>query len=87
MPFKSKFPDVTVPEQHADILSLLFESTDYPKAKDYPMIIDGITGETITFGRLIELVEKITAGLQDVLDFKPGDTLAIFSPNQVNTTI
>ncbi|CAO3658670.1 unnamed protein product [Umbelopsis vinacea] len=84
MPFKSKFPDITVPEQHADILSLLFESTDYPKAKDYPMIIDGITGEIITFGRLIELVEKITAGLQDVLDFKPGETLAIFSPNQID---
>ncbi|KAH8555263.1 hypothetical protein BGW37DRAFT_511373 [Umbelopsis sp. PMI_123] len=34
--------------------------------------------------RLIELVEKITAGLQDVLNFKPGQTVAIFSPNQVD---
>jgi hypothetical protein len=83
MPFKSPYPDIKVPEEQADILSLLFESTVYPRANDQPVLIDGITGGVITFGGLIELVEKITAGLQDVLNFKPGQTVAIFSPNQV----
>lgn len=86
MPFKSKFPDIQIPDGQTDILSLLFESTKFPKAREQPVLIDGITGRVITFGGLIELVEKITAGLQHELKFKPGETVAIFSPNQVRLT-
>ncbi|KAI9285882.1 hypothetical protein BC943DRAFT_360097 [Umbelopsis sp. AD052] len=84
MPFKSKFPDIQVPDGQTDILSLLFESTKYPKKNEQPVLIDGISGRVITFGGLIELVEKITAGLQHELNFKAGETVAIFSPNQVD---
>ena len=64
MPFTSKFPDIQIPEGQTDILSLLFESTKFSRKKEQPVLIDGISGRIITFGGLIELVEKITAGLQ-----------------------
>ena len=45
-----------------------------------PALIDSVTGRTITYGELPELVDRAAAGLY-ALGIRKGDACAIFSPN------
>lgn len=73
---KSDSPAVTVPEvpiteyvlRHADRLS------------DKPALIDGPSGRTLTYGQLADGVRRAASGLTRC-GFRPGDVLAIYSPN------
>src|SRR5690606_19470194 len=47
---------------------------------DHPALIDGATGATVTYGTLASRIRSVAAGLT-ARGFKPGDTLAIHSPN------
>ncbi|CAG8494782.1 25004_t:CDS:10 [Dentiscutata erythropus] len=84
MIFKSKYPDVTIPQ--VGIYQYVISN---PKkiSDDKVIYVDGITGKSITYGEFKHESKKFAAGLQDKLDFKRGDVLAIFSPNQVDYPI
>ncbi|RIB23979.1 hypothetical protein C2G38_2169812 [Gigaspora rosea] len=51
------------------------------------IFVDGVTGRSYTFGEFKHETKKFAAGLQDKLEFKRGDVLAIFSTNQVDYPI
>ncbi|RIB04156.1 hypothetical protein C2G38_2008510 [Gigaspora rosea] len=84
MIFKSKFPDIKIPQ-----VGIYQYVTSNPKKipDDKVTFVDGITGRSYTFGEIVHESKKFAAGLQDKLGFKCGDVLTIFSPNQVDYPI
>ena len=49
---------------------------------DHPALVDGITGQTITYAQLAQMVERMAAGFAEI-GVKPGDVVALHSPNTV----
>ena len=49
---------------------------------DHPALVDGITGQVISYGRLAHMVERMAAGFAEV-GVRPGDVVALHSPNTV----
>jgi len=49
---------------------------------DHPALIDGVTGQTITYAQLDHMVERMAAGFAGI-GVKPGDVVALHSPNTV----
>jgi acyl-CoA synthetase (AMP-forming)/AMP-acid ligase II len=49
---------------------------------DHPALVDGITGQTITYAQLAHMVERMAAGFAEI-GVKPGDVVALHSPNTV----
>jgi acyl-CoA synthetase (AMP-forming)/AMP-acid ligase II len=49
---------------------------------DQPALVDGVTGQTITYAQLAQMVERMAAGFAEI-GVKPGDVVALHSPNTV----
>src|SRR3954469_10229326 len=49
---------------------------------DHPALIDGITGQTISYAPLSHMGERMAAGFAGI-GVKPGDVVALHSPNTV----
>jgi len=79
MIFKSPYPDVEIPNVPVTTHALRHEK-DYG---DKTALIDGITGETLSFSQLAKLIRKAAGGLV-ARGFKKGDVLAIYSPNTLH---
>lgn len=73
---RSNYPDVEIPE-----VSLTEFVLSQARARgDKPAIIDGASGRTITYAQLVELVQRVAAGLA-AHGLKKGEVLGIYSPN------
>ncbi len=77
MIYRSPFPDIAIPDtafapfvlQHAERLA------------GKPAIIDGVTGQTFSYGELADSVRRVAASLAQ-RGFRKGDVLALFTPNR-----
>jgi acyl-CoA synthetase (AMP-forming)/AMP-acid ligase II len=49
---------------------------------DHPALVDGLTGQTITYAQLAHMVERMAAGFAEI-GVAPGDVVALHSPNTV----
>jgi acyl-CoA synthetase (AMP-forming)/AMP-acid ligase II len=49
---------------------------------DHPALIDGATGQAISYAQLAHMVERMAAGFAEI-GVKPGDVVALHSPNTV----
>jgi acyl-CoA synthetase (AMP-forming)/AMP-acid ligase II len=49
---------------------------------DHPALVDGATGQTIGYAQLAHMVERMAAGFAGI-GVKPGDVVALHSPNTV----
>jgi 4-coumarate--CoA ligase len=78
--FKSKIPDIKIPS--IGIVQYVF-SNQSKIPEDKVLFIDGTTDKKLTFAELKSNSKKFAAGLHDKVNFKRGDVLSIFSPNQV----
>jgi acyl-CoA synthetase (AMP-forming)/AMP-acid ligase II len=76
MIFRSRFPEVEIPEIGLAAY-VMGRAAGYG---DRPALIDGPTGRTLTYAALAGLVRRIAAGLT-ARGFGKGDVLAIYSPN------
>lgn len=82
MVFKSKRPDNVIPE--VSIFEFLFEG-EKTFSPDKPCVIYADDhSKVITFGELKNLVLRFGAGLERFSDFERGDTVAVYSPNDVS---
>ncbi|KAF0555170.1 acetyl-CoA synthetase-like protein [Gigaspora margarita] len=81
---ESKYPDLKIPQ-----VGIYQYVTSNPNniPDDKIIYLDGITGKSHTFGEFKHESKKFAAGLQNKLEFKCGEVLAIFSPNQVDYPI
>src|SRR5437763_114911 len=76
MIFRSPHPDVAIPDVplHRRVL-------EHAAAfGEKPALIDGLTGRTLTYGRVAGQVQRVAAGLA-ARGFHKGDVLALFAPN------
>jgi acyl-CoA synthetase (AMP-forming)/AMP-acid ligase II len=76
MPFRSPFPDVTIPN---------VPLTDYVLGGiaaygHRPALVDGSTGHAITYSELAEGIRRLAAGLS-LLGIRKGSVVAIYAPN------
>jgi acyl-CoA synthetase (AMP-forming)/AMP-acid ligase II len=49
---------------------------------DHPALIDGVSGQTISYAQLARMVERMAAGFAEI-GVQPGDVVALHSPNTV----
>src|SRR3954465_8380783 len=47
---------------------------------DHPALVDGVTGQTITYAQLAQMVERMAAGFAEI-GVKPGDVVLLPTPN------
>ena len=47
-----------------------------------PALVDGVTGQTITYAQLAQMVDRMAAGFAEA-GVRPGDVVALHSPNTV----
>lgn len=76
MIFKSKLPDIEIPE--TDLCSVVL--TRVGELGDKPALIDGPTGRTLSYNQLARQIKQFATGLNQ-RGFKKGDVFAIFVPN------
>ncbi|KAF9928285.1 hypothetical protein FBU30_002507 [Linnemannia zychae] len=82
--YRSYLPDQPVPYMNAYSFAI---SNPNNTADSYPILIDGITKQTITYGEWKRDVRRWATALQSSLGFKRGDVLALFSFNQIDYSI
>ena len=76
MPFHSPFPDVTIPD--VPLTDFVLEQVD--GYRDRPALVDGLSGQTLTFGELADRIRRLAAGLSQH-GIGKGDVVAIWAPN------
>ncbi|KIH88175.1 hypothetical protein SPBR_08970 [Sporothrix brasiliensis 5110] len=83
MPFESPFTPLTIPE--VDLWSLLFERKSKPFSDSKEIFTDSETGRSYTFGDLRSTSLDFGKGLQSLWNWKRGDVLAFYTPNDIDT--
>ncbi|HKS26857.1 MAG TPA: 4-coumarate--CoA ligase family protein [Pyrinomonadaceae bacterium] len=76
MIFRSPLAEIAIPE--VSLTALILERAR--RYGDKPALIEGMSGRTLTYGELVEKIERAAASLHR-RGFGKGDCLAIFSPN------
>ncbi|MCA1670702.1 MAG: AMP-binding protein [Actinobacteria bacterium] len=76
MPFRSPFPDVDIPP--VSLTELVFAQV--LDRADRPALVDGGSGQTITYGELQVLVNRL-AGALAARGIRKGDVVGVFAPN------
>src|SRR3954454_21477603 len=74
----SEFPPVETPTTPI----WQFVLADAAGRGEHPALVDGITGQTISYAQLAQMVERMAAGFAEI-GVKPGDVVALHSPNTV----
>jgi len=76
--YRSLFPDVELPNVavHEYVLAQAAER------RDNVALIDGISGKSISYGQLDEMVRRLATGFA-TLGVTKGDVIALFSPNTI----
>jgi acyl-CoA synthetase (AMP-forming)/AMP-acid ligase II len=74
----SEFPPVETPSTpiHETVLA------SAAARGDHPALVDGATGQTITYAQLAQMVDRMAAGFAEI-GVRPGDVVALHSPNTV----
>ena len=78
MIFRSRFPDVVIPD--CSVTEYVFEHA--AGFLDKPALIDGPTGRTYTFAQLLDLIGRVSAALT-ARGITRGDKVCIYSPNTI----
>jgi len=78
MIFESPYPDVAIPD--TTVTRHVLRRAE--ELADAAAIIDGPSGEKITYGELVSRIRRV-AGALVARGFRPGDILGIYSPNDV----
>ncbi|CAL4999106.1 unnamed protein product [Urochloa decumbens] len=76
--FRSTLPDIPIPD-HLPLHDYVFEHLS--RHRDLPCLIDGATGETLTYGDVERLSRRVAAGLRDTLGVRAGGTVMLLLPN------
>ncbi|KAK4518957.1 uncharacterized protein ATC70_009184 [Mucor velutinosus] len=85
MVIHSTLPDIKVPE--TGVIQFLFKTNPHQIPENRTLLIDAFTGESLTYGKLKDNILRFAATLQDKFDFKRGDVVAIYSPNQYDYSV
>ena len=78
MPFPSPHQDVEIQDAPVHVAVL----GDAASRGDHPALIDGLTGQTISYMGLDDMVQRLAGGLA-AIGLRPGDVIGLFSPNTI----
>ena len=78
--FRSRLPDIAIPD-HLPLHDYVFERL--AGRRDRACLIDGATGEALTFGDVDRLSRRVAAGMRAALGVRPGGTVMLLLPNSV----
>ncbi|KAG2579138.1 probable 4-coumarate--CoA ligase 5 [Panicum virgatum] len=78
--FRSTLPDIAIPD-HLPLHDYVFERL--AGRRDRACLIDGATGEALTFGDVDRLSRRVAAGMRAALGVRPGGTVMLLLPNSV----
>ncbi|KAI8367382.1 hypothetical protein EDC96DRAFT_506608 [Choanephora cucurbitarum] len=72
-----------------DLYSFLFNPNQFntTRSPDRPLLIDGVTGDSISFGQAKEWIDSIAHGWKHHVGLKKGNVVAVFAPNQYDHAI
>ncbi|CAO2206891.1 unnamed protein product [Urochloa humidicola] len=76
--FRSTLPDIPIPD-HLPLHDYVFEHLS--RRRDRACLIDGATGETLTYGDVDRLSRRLAAGLRAALGVRAGGTVMLLLPN------
>jgi acyl-CoA synthetase (AMP-forming)/AMP-acid ligase II len=76
MPYRSPYPDITVPD--VNLFDQVFRHA--ATRPDAIAMADGLTGRTITYGSVLEQIRQTAAGLA-ARGIRKGDVVSLWSPN------
>lgn len=79
--FKSNRPSISIPD--SDIYSFLFSPNEFNRNRSQtsPILIDGITEETLSYAKVKDLSSRIASGWKEVIGLQKSDVVAVFAPN------
>jgi acyl-CoA synthetase (AMP-forming)/AMP-acid ligase II len=77
MIYRSRYPDPVIPRVSLPDYVLAAAAGESSR----PALIDGMTGETLTYGDLLRLVPAVAQSLV-AISIRPGDVVALISPNR-----
>jgi len=80
-PLRPALPEISDP--YVDIFSFLCKNTRDPRYRNKLALIDGLTGEGLSFHDLKEKVRAVAAGLTKRFGIVQGDVVLILSPNTI----
>lgn len=85
--FTSPKQSTEIPDM--DIYSFVFRPNEFntTRSQDRPLLIDGLTGKSLSFGESKELSARIANGWKENVGLKKGDVVAVFAPNQYDHAI
>ncbi|CAK7568664.1 MAG: hypothetical protein SEPTF4163_006662 [Sporothrix epigloea] len=83
MVYTSPYESVVIPE--TDLWSFLFERKSKLFADSKEIFTDSETGRTYTFGDLRSTSLDFGKGLQTLWNWQPGDVMAFYTPNNIDT--
>ncbi|KAI8362831.1 hypothetical protein BD560DRAFT_484036 [Blakeslea trispora] len=84
MVLQSTLPPIHLPE--SNLIEFLFSNPNHIP-EDRKLLFDAFTGESLTFGQIKDRVLQFAATLEDKFNFRQGDVIAIYSPNQMDYSI
>jgi acyl-CoA synthetase (AMP-forming)/AMP-acid ligase II len=76
MIFRSPYPDIAI----SDVPFAPFVLQHAERLAEKPAVVDGVTGQTYTYGQLAVAARRVAAGLAQ-RGFAKGDVLALYTPN------
>lgn len=76
--FRSKLPDIDIPD-HLPLHSYCFERL--PEVGERPCLIDGATGEVMTYADVDGASRRLAAGLHRRAGIRKGDVVMLLLPN------
>ncbi|KAI5821260.1 hypothetical protein BZA77DRAFT_340682 [Pyronema omphalodes] len=82
MPVQSKYPPIEVPT--VDLWKLMFERKDRPFPDDQVIFVDGNTKRELKYSDIRDQSKLFGIGLKSFWNWRKGDVLAIFSPNNID---
>jgi acyl-CoA synthetase (AMP-forming)/AMP-acid ligase II len=87
MVYKTTLPSVPIPD--IDLYSFLVSPNEFNTNRDLnaPIVIEGATGKSLSWNTIKEQSRLLGTGWQENVGLKPGDTVAVFAPNQLDHVI
>ncbi|KAH8968370.1 hypothetical protein BDL97_03G124300 [Sphagnum fallax] len=80
-PLRPALPEISDP--YVDIFSFFCKNTRDPRYRNKLALVDGLTGEGLSFHDLKEKVRAVAAGLTKRFGIVQGDVVLILSPNTI----
>ncbi|RDA83426.1 hypothetical protein CP532_4410 [Ophiocordyceps camponoti-leonardi (nom. inval.)] len=84
MPVSSPWRDISIPD--VDAWTYFMESPR-PYPDDHPLFVDTTSSRSYTFAQVKDLAQCFGIGLRQRLSWSPGDMLAVYAPNDIDTPV